>query len=149
MNLVNHRRLRMIALLCAALFSASILAAQQPSVDTQDSTTVAEFAVPYSDYASPQARSMFQRVLEDGRRAPPLAGPVAASRAYYDHINRDRASRMQRLYPVKIQTRMIGGVPAQVVTPAQGIAATQKRRVLINLHGGAFLWGAGSGGLRS
>jgi epsilon-lactone hydrolase len=146
-NLVNHRRLRMIALLCAALFSASILAAQQPSVDTQDSATVAEFAVPYSDYASPQARSMFQRVLEDGRRAPPLAGPVAASRAYYDHINRDRASRMQRLYPVKIQTRMIGGVPAQVVTPAQGIAATQKRRVLINLHGGAFLWGAGSGGL--
>jgi acetyl esterase/lipase len=38
-------------------------------------------------------------------------------------------------------------VPADVVLPAQGIAAGQRHRVLINLHGGAFLWGAHSGGL--
>jgi acetyl esterase/lipase len=54
---------------------------------------------------------------------------------------------MERLYPVKIEQRSVGGVPTQVVTPKQGIAPGQRHRVLINLHGGAFLWGAGSGGL--
>jgi Esterase/lipase len=90
---------------------------------------------------------MFQQVLDQGRHAPPLSGPIDASRKYYDRINTDRANRMRQLYPVKIATRTIGGVPTQVVTPAGGVAPAQKRRVLINLHGGAFLWGAGSGGL--
>ncbi|MGD9598694.1 MAG: alpha/beta hydrolase fold domain-containing protein [Steroidobacteraceae bacterium] len=109
--------------------------------------TIPAFTVPLSSYASPEARAMFQRVLEDGRRAPPLTAPVAESRAFYDRINTDRARRMERLYPVKIESREIGGMPAQVVTPAKGVAPEQAHRVLINLHGGAFLWGAGSGGL--
>jgi acetyl esterase/lipase len=90
---------------------------------------------------------MFQRVLDEGRHAPPLTGPIAANRAYYDRINTDRAERMRRLYPVRVEQRTIAGVPTQVVTPAHGVDPTQQRRVLINLHGGAFLWGAGSGGL--
>ncbi|OOG59059.1 alpha/beta hydrolase [Rhodanobacter sp. B05] len=143
----SHRRTRLIACLGALLSCASLAAAQPPGVDSQGSATVAGFAVPYSTYASPQAHRMFQRVLDEGRHAPPLTGPIAASRAYYDRINTDRAERMRRLYPVRIEQRTIAGVPTQVVTPAQGIAATQQRRVLINLHGGAFLWGAGSGGL--
>jgi epsilon-lactone hydrolase len=146
-NSLKQRRLRLVARLCAALLGPSIACAQQAAIDPQGNATIAAFSAPFSGYASPQAQQMFQRVLEDGRHAPPLAGPVATSRDYYDKINTDRASRMRRLYPVKIETRTIGGVPVQVVTPDQGIGPAQKKRVLINLHGGAFLWGAGSGGL--
>ncbi|MEO7198978.1 MAG: alpha/beta hydrolase [Dokdonella sp.] len=147
MNTANHRRLRLIACLGVLLSAAPLAAAEPPGIDSHGTATVAGFSVPYSSYASPQARQMFQRVLDEGRHAPPLTGPIAASRAYYDRINTDRAKRMRRLYPVKVEQRTIGGVPTQVVTPAQGVDLTQQHRVLINLHGGAFLWGAGSGGL--
>lgn len=144
---MNTNRYRpLLACLAGFCLSASALAAP-PGVDAQGTATAAGFQVPYSAYASPQARRMFQQVLDQGRHAPPLAGPIQASRAYYDTINTDRANRMKRLYPVMIATRSIGGVPTQVVTPRQGIASRQRQRVLINLHGGAFLWGAGSGGL--
>ena len=126
--------------------NASARAAAQ-SVDAQGNAHVPAFTVPFSSYASPQARKLFQRMLDEGRNAPPLDGPVAASRAYYDKINTARAELMERLYPVTIEKRSIGGVPVQVVTPKQGIAPAQRHRVLINLHGGAFLWGAGAGGL--
>ena len=127
------------------LYTSACAAA--PSVDAQGDTAVPAFTVPFSGYASPQARKVFQRMLDEGRNAPPLDGPVAVSRAYYDKINTARAELMERLYPVTIEKRNIGGVPTQVVTPKQGVAPAQQHRVLINLHGGAFLWGAGSGGL--
>lgn len=139
-------RQRVLACLASLCLSASAMATP-PGVDAQGTATTAGFQIPYSTYASPQARRMFQRVLDEGRHAPPLAGPVATSRAYYDTINTDRANRMKRLYPVKIQSRTIGGVSTQVVTPRDGIGPGERNRVLINLHGGAFLWGAGSGGL--
>ena len=144
MSTINHRR----AVAClAALCLSTSAAAAPPGVDAQGTATIAGFQAPYSAYASPQARGMFQRVLDEGRHAPPLTGPIAASRTYYDRINTDRADTMKRLYPVKIESKTIGGVSTQVVTPRQGIAPGQRQRVLINLHGGAFLWGAGSGGL--
>ena len=139
--------LRLVALGTALAFGSPALAASSSRVDAQGNTKVPAFTVPFSGYASPEARKLFQRVLQEGRDAPPLNGPVAASRAYYDKINTARAELMQRLYPVKIEKRTIGGVRTQVVTPKQGIAPDQKHRVLINLHGGAFQWGAGAGGL--
>ncbi len=148
MKLKNPQRWQRLALLAGWLLSMSVLATtERVGVDRQGNAHIPAFTVPYSSYASPQARQMFQRVLEQGRHAPPLAGPIEASRSYYDRINSDRAERMRRLYPVKIENRRIGGISTQVITPARGIAARQRKRVLINLHGGAFLWGAGSGGL--
>ncbi|HVX04103.1 MAG TPA: alpha/beta hydrolase [Rhodanobacteraceae bacterium] len=135
-----------VATLASALACAPALAAVT-HVDAQDSVHAPAFTIPFSSYASPEARKLFRRMLEQGRNAPPLDGPVAASRAYYDKINTARARLMKRLYPVTIRQRSIGGVPTQVVTPKQGIAPAQQHRVLINLHGGAFLWGAGAGGL--
>jgi acetyl esterase/lipase len=41
---------------------------------------------------------------------------------------------------------VLGGVKTEVITPKEGVAARERGRVLINLHGGAFLWGEGSGG---
>src|SRR5579875_548958 len=147
MQAERRKPLQMIGTLAALLLLSPVAAAAQTRVDEQGNVTVPAFTVPFSGYASPEARRLFQRVIEQDRHAPPLDGPVAASRAYWDKINAARAERMERLYPVKIEKRSIGGVPVQVVTPKQGIAPAQAHRVLINLHGGAFLWGAGSGGL--
>ena len=146
MNPVTRKACWWFAASAAALMWAPAMAATT-HVDAQDTVHAPAFTIPFSSYASPEARKLFQRMLEQGRNAPPLDGPVAASRAYYDKINTARAQLMERLYPVKIEQRSIGGVPTQVVTPKQGIAPAQQHRVLINLHGGAFLWGAGAGGL--
>ncbi|MDG3443356.1 alpha/beta hydrolase [Nitrospirillum amazonense] len=98
--------------------------------------------LPFSSYASPEARDWFKHYADV--HAPPITD-VPASRAFYDRMNTDRANRLRALYPVTVTDQTMGGVPTQVVTPAKGPQVAD--RVLINLHGGAFLWGAGAGGL--
>lgn len=149
MPAARPRQLTRVILCCAGLLGAAAVAAQttqRPPVDRDGNVSVPSFVVPYSAYASPEARRQFQIMLEQGRHAPGI-GSIAASRTYYDRINTDRADRMRKIYPVSIRAQTLGGVPTNVVLPARGIAASQRHRVLINLHGGAFLWGARSGGL--
>lgn len=145
------RIVRFACLAVSLLSVAGLATAQSAPSDAgykaDGSITVGGAIVPYSGFASPEARAFFPRMLAEGDKAPPLNAPIAQSRAFYDRMNSDRAARMQKLYPVKIASTKIAGVPVDVVEPAQGIAAANRRRVLINLHGGAFLWGAHSGGL--
>ena len=47
-------------------------------------------------------------------------------------------------YAVSIRQQRLGGVLAEVFTPAQGIAPNNEKRVLVNLHGGGFLEGSRS-----
>lgn len=109
--------------------------------------TAASVAIPYSTFASPQARAFFPKMLAASAKAPPLGAPIEQSRAFYGRLNSDRAARMRKLYPVTVRHVTIAGVGADAVLPAQGVSPANRHRVLINLHGGAFLWGAGSGGL--
>ncbi|MEO6799866.1 MAG: alpha/beta hydrolase [Rhodanobacter sp.] len=135
-------------LLCAGLTGTKVGAqTASPGVKADGSVTSPALTIPYSDLASPEARAFFPRMIAAGSKAPPLNAPIAQSRAFYDRMNSDRAARMEKIYAVKIHAETIGGVPTDVVLPAQGIATGQQRRVLVNLHGGAFLWGAHSGGL--
>ena len=131
----------------AFLCSAAALADTPPAIDKSGTATGPAFTIPYSSYASPEAAAMFQQVLADGKKTPSLTLGIEASRTFYVRINTDRANRMQKIYPVTTHAETIGGVPTDVVLPAGGVAVAQKHRVLINLHGGAFLWGAHSGGL--
>lgn len=132
------------------LIVASAIAAGPPAPHTgmvpSGAITSGPITVPFSYFASPEARAQF---LKDRARppAPPLNGPVEASRRYYDAINSDRVDRMRKTYPVEVASRVIGGVRTNIVTPTGGVSAKNRHRVLINLHGGAFLWGAGSGEL--
>ena len=50
--------------------------------------------------------------------------------------------RMRDLYAVEVTATEIAGVHAEVFMPATGLAPGNERRVLINLHGGAFLVGS-------
>ncbi len=105
------------------------------------------FDVPFSSYASPESLARFRGVLAEGKAAPGLAGGIEAARAFYDRINRDRVERLRRMYPVALSTDTIAGVGVDIAEPAAGIAPANRGRVLINLHGGGFLWGAHSGAL--
>jgi acetyl esterase/lipase len=140
-------RLR-IVLLGLALFSASAFAQHAPpDVKSDGSVTTSVAAIPFSSYASPQARAFFPRMIAAESKAPPLGAPIAQSRQFYDRLNSARAARMEKLYPVIVHRETIAGVGTDVVLPRQGISPKNRHRVLINLHGGAFLWGAHSGAL--
>ena len=62
-------------------------------------------------------------------------------------MNTDRVERLKKLFPVQVESDVIAGVPVDLVVPIGGVPFRNRDRVLINLHGGAFLWGARSGGL--
>jgi acetyl esterase/lipase len=144
----GRNRLVRAALFGMALFCTAAMAQRTPSgVKADASVTSSVATIPYSAFASAQARAFFPRMIAAGSKAPPLSAPIAQSRDFYDRLNSARAARMEKLYPVTTHRETIGGVGTDVVLPAQGMATNNRHRVLINLHGGAFLWGAHSGGL--
>jgi monoterpene epsilon-lactone hydrolase len=115
-----------------------------PPVTVPGTVQVAPVDVPYSIFASPQAQQRFiERLHQEG---PPSGGGLVAQRQFYAAFNDKTAARMKALYPVEIESRTIAGVRTEVITPKGGLAARNRKRVLINLHGGAFMWGDGSGG---
>jgi acetyl esterase/lipase len=62
-------------------------------------------------------------------------------RAFDDRQNAPYVRKARQIWPVTIQRRVIGGVLTMVVTPRGGVAPANRSRILINLHGGAFIWG--------
>jgi len=142
-----RRCLCSLALATGVAAIASAQDAAKPTIGDDASVHLDTTTVPYSGFASPEARAFFPKMLANGSKAPAITAPIEQSRAFYDRMNSDRAARMEKLYAVKIRHETIAGVGADVVEPAQGISPQNRDRVLINLHGGAFLWGARSGGL--
>jgi monoterpene epsilon-lactone hydrolase len=150
---IRYAPFRLNLLVCG-LFACLICSSALPAQPAATSTTVAPsgaiasgpMSIPFSHYASDEALAQFVR---DASRppAPALGGSIEASRRYYDTINSDRVERMKKLYAVEIKPERIAGVGTDIVTPAGGVSPENHDRVLINLHGGAFLWGAHSGGL--
>lgn len=53
-------------------------------------------------------------------------------------------ARAEALYPVTIGPKTIGGARTEVIAP-QGAPPRNRERVLINLHGGGFIWGERNG----
>jgi len=137
-------RVRYLIPLVAFLAASAFAQGTKSTIDVDGTVTSPGGRFPFSAFVSSEALSRFQKILADGKNTPPLFGPIADSRKFYGDINSDRAERMKKLYPVTIKPSKLGGVPVDVVSP---IGAADSKRVLINLHGGAFLWGAGSGGL--
>ncbi len=104
--------------------------------------------LPYSHFASEAAARRFAALLAETREGQgPNPADVAEQRRFYQRYNDARLEEVQRRYASRVRDDRIGGVPVQIVEPRDGVSARNARRVLINLHGGAFMWGAGSGAL--
>ena len=136
----------LIGLMGAASASWAGTPPQRPRpVSLQGVAHLSALDVPPSSFMSAQARATFTRLFSPPADAPPMNGNIATVRAYYDKFNRVLVARARKIYAVRITSRVIGGVRTEVVVPAGGVAPRNRNRVLINLHGGGFLWGEGSG----
>lgn len=119
---------------------ASAAGAQSPGT-----VQIQRAEIPFSTFASAEARDTFAALIS----APP--GPdladITVARRFYGKFNDDRLAEMRQRYAVTTTSETIAGVRVDVVTPVEPIPASNRDRVLLNLHGGAFMWGAGSGAL--
>ncbi len=94
----------------------------------------------FANWVSDEAKAAYAA----SAAAPAAPDGLDALRAHYDAFNRRMLAAALALHPVAITERTSGGVPVHIVTPAAGATDV---RVLICLHGGAFMWGAGAGAL--
>jgi len=117
-----------------------------PFVSADATAHLRAITVPFSSFASEEGRTAYGRLFGGDHHAPEADANIAVRRAYYDRFNSALARRAEEIYPVHIEAQVLGGVKTEVITPKEGVAARERGRVLINLHGGAFLWGEGSGG---
>jgi monoterpene epsilon-lactone hydrolase len=104
---------------------------------------ICKLRVPFSVYASDEART----TLLTGLSPPPpeIANNVAALRGHYAAFNDRLRDLMLERFRVEIVKTEIGGIAVHRVTSTA--SSDDSGRVLLNLHGGAFMWGSGSGAL--
>jgi acetyl esterase/lipase len=125
------------------------LAEDTPAAAPADAATLALPAtpLPYSDFASAAARERFI-ALQAEARAGDLPDPadLAGQRRFYQRYNDARLAEVRRAYAADVRQATLAGVPVHWVEPRDQ-PGRHGGRVLINLHGGAFMWGAGSGAL--
>ncbi|SEM96919.1 Acetyl esterase/lipase [Sphingomonas gellani] len=121
-----------------------VAAAAQPCAAQQ--VNVPAFSLPPSSQLSPEARKVLIRMREE--TAPKsIAGDIVKQRAFYQAWNDRRLVEMHRVFATRTAHELIGGVAVDIVTPTGGVPPAQANRVLLNVHGGAFMWGSGSGAL--
>ncbi|HET9444912.1 MAG TPA: alpha/beta hydrolase, partial [Steroidobacteraceae bacterium] len=105
---------------------------------------------PYSELASEHSRRHFIEFSEGFARLRSLLKPgdsVGTVRQKLDEsLMRPGVERLRAAFPVQIDSRTIGAVRTDVVTPVTGVSAKNQERVLINLHGGGFAVGGAYGG---
>jgi epsilon-lactone hydrolase len=115
------------------------------TVDPEGTTHVAAFDMPFSDLASAAAQTSFidwqKRPLALFNLAPTT--PISEMRRLMDeqYFN-PLAAKQRAAFEVAIETTKIAGIEAQVFTPKSGVSKENAHRIMINVHGGAFMMGA-------
>jgi monoterpene epsilon-lactone hydrolase len=120
------------AWVCAV--AASAQPATPPVLIEEDGTVhMPAQVVPVSSFLSAEGKAYLTEHLLNLQRPEMLAqnDGVPALLAGY-------LARQRELFPVDREDTSIGGVHAFVYTPKSGIAAENRDRVLVNLHGGGF-----------
>lgn len=112
---------------------------------------VPAFDLPLSSYMSEEAKRAVIEALVSTKSAQDPSDrkdlSISDIRAQADSALKKMADRASARYPVNVEERRFGEVPTLVVTPKDGVPISNRRRVLINLHGGGLFQGAGAGGL--
>jgi monoterpene epsilon-lactone hydrolase len=131
---------------CGEIKATSVRASIAGS-NAEGAVHVPSIDLPLSVYTSADAKRAF--VIDQAQTLEPQA---AYSRenilAIRQAINAGIESAMQQaraLFPADVVDTEIDGIPASVVTPKSGLSQVNRDRVLIELHPGAFIMGAGYG----
>jgi epsilon-lactone hydrolase len=122
----------------------------QPLTSENGTVHVHAFDLPVSSLLNAHSRAVVKRVAEmiedfnktrpPGRWTDPEA--TLACRTFYERYYAGPLEKFKSLFDVRIESRMIGGVHTEIFTPNEGVPASNAKRILINLHGGAFLVGS-------
>ena len=137
------------------LFAGQAMAGDPPKADPNGTITVPAFALSVSSFLSAADRDVLVRSRAANELRNAIIGSCPApSSSDLTHAadlaacqanavyKTDQYRRMREKYPVTMGLETIEGVPVEVFQPIGGIAAKNARRVLMDLHGGAFLTGA-------
>jgi acetyl esterase/lipase len=110
-------------------------ATQPPKVVVQadGSVEIPAQTAPLSTFLSPEAKAYVAQHLKDMQDPEILKQDAGVPRFMKSYLSRD-----YELFAVERKDQKIGGVHAYVYTPKTGISERNKKRVLINLHGGGF-----------
>ena len=141
-----------LRLVAPFLASASFAFAQQPApttaaqapnrdtsyIDAQGTAHVTR-VVPVPKTVSPEAQKFLAAPVPD--EEPPSS--VAERRARLDSGEAHHRVEWSRICPNHIENSTIAGVPVRIVTP-DDLAAVNRDKVLLNLHGGGFDADSGS-----
>ena len=123
-----------------AVFAAVAVAAQtnSSSIDSDGAAHITR-VIPLPPSLSPEARKWLSRQIPDTDRKL----SVDVLRAVGDGLQVQATTEAQSLYATKVAADSIAGVPVKVVTPPT-VPAAKRNRVLMCLHGGAFVADFGS-----
>ncbi|HET7608985.1 MAG TPA: alpha/beta hydrolase fold domain-containing protein [Gammaproteobacteria bacterium] len=135
-----HRRLlfgRSLALAHLAVLCGGALAQQAspPKVAVEPDGTVVMPAqsVPVSGFLSAEGKAYLAEHLRNLQRPEMLVQENGVPRLIAGYLARQR-----EVFAVERAETRVGGVHAYVYTPRDGIAAENRHRVLVDLHGGGF-----------
>lgn len=121
----------------------------RPTLQADGSVQVPARVVPMPGSFSPEARKAFLDYFARGGD-PAFSGDIFAIRRIYDEKWAGPIlTRWERRFPVKTERTTIAGVTVDIVTPAGGVAADKRDKILLNFHGGGFILGNGGIGGRT
>jgi acetyl esterase/lipase len=109
----------------------------KPSYGADGTVHVPAFDLPPSGYMSKEAVALLKSHAGPAKPATPLDKDIVAERRAMEAMIVPVVKATLARYPVDIVEQSIAGVHTRVVTPKGGV--TDKKRVLINLHGGGFV----------
>jgi monoterpene epsilon-lactone hydrolase len=134
---MQRRFKRSMALALLALHNAPALSQPLPppkvGVEPDGTVHMPAQSVPVSGFLSPEGKAYLTEHLRNLQRPEMLVQEDGVPRLLAGYIARQR-----ELFAVDRDEATIGGVHAYVYTPRSGIAAENRDRVLIELHGGGF-----------
>ncbi len=134
--MIPNRLMSALAIaVCAALSAAgqNPPASQKVTVQLDGTVQVTSQSVPLSSFLSPEAKAYVAQHLQQMQDPEMTKQDNGVPRFMKPMIERDR-----EMYALERKDTQIGGVHAFVYIPKTGVAAKNKARVLINLHGGGF-----------
>jgi epsilon-lactone hydrolase len=131
-----------VASCMCGLVSATQFAITQTPTQPAPKTVVIEpdglvqipaWSVPMSSFLSPEAKAYVTKHVQQMQDAEITKQDQGVPRFMKPYIERDR-----ELFALDRKDEQIGGVHTYVYVPKSGIAEKNRKRVLINLHGGGF-----------
>jgi monoterpene epsilon-lactone hydrolase len=130
---------RTIATSVILLSLGSVVQAQpsKPVFRPDGVVQVPAFELPPSEFMSREAVELLKQRSQ--AKPPGILGgtDIATMRRAAEARQAPEAEAMAALYPANVVQQKIAGVPVRVITPKVG--KVDDKRVLINLHGGAFM----------